>query len=164
MARVRFHPAIQSIRGRVGDVIFQAWKGVFYIRAYTPPRPTRTPAQVRRRDAFASQVRAWKNLDARERLEWDRRGKDQGRSGYHLFLSTGLRALRPEGHTPQVRAHGAMTRESRMHGAPRRPRMGYALDSLHLRFSVASAPKGPPARPVSSYNRPPSPRPAPRPP
>lgn len=50
MARVNF--AGQVVTGKSNGLIFQTWKGIHYMKAYTIPRNPRTPAQQKNRTTF----------------------------------------------------------------------------------------------------------------
>jgi len=80
--------SLQFIGGRItGDLIYQNWKGIDYIRKKPIPRYQRTPKQAIIRDRFALGVKTYQGLDDLTKTLWRSLAKGKGMSGYEYFLA-----------------------------------------------------------------------------
>jgi hypothetical protein len=87
MACVTLHPALQSISGRIGNIVFYASKGQQFARSYVVPRNPDTAAQRERRTLFAEAVARWQSLSGHSKEKWNRKALGTVRTGYTLFIS-----------------------------------------------------------------------------
>jgi hypothetical protein len=87
MACVTLHPALQSISGRIGDIVFYSSKGQQFARSYVIPRNPDTAAQRERRTLFAKAVAHWQSISESSKEKWNRKALGTVRTGYTLFIS-----------------------------------------------------------------------------
>jgi hypothetical protein len=87
MACVTLHPALQSISGRIGNIVFYSSKGQQFARSYVIPRNPNTAAQRERRTLFAEAVTRWQSLSEHSKEKWNRKALGTVRTGYTLFIS-----------------------------------------------------------------------------
>jgi Family of unknown function (DUF6266) len=80
--------SLQFLGGRItGDLVYQTWKGIGYLRTKPIPRYQRTPKQATIRNRFALGVKTWQGLDDLTKTLWRSLAKDKGMSGYEYFLA-----------------------------------------------------------------------------
>jgi hypothetical protein len=107
MAKVKFRSPIQSIHGRLGNVIFYTVYGNNYARSYSIPKNPRTEAQQKNRVNFAEAVKLWQGLSDAEKRKYNRMAAGKPLSGYNLFISMKMKKISPEilnvSHRGQVR-------------------------------------------------------------
>jgi hypothetical protein len=87
MACVTLHPALQSISGRIGNIVFYSSKGQQFARSYGIPRNPDTAAQRERRTLFAAAVACWQSMSESSKEKWNRKALGTVRTGYTLFIS-----------------------------------------------------------------------------
>lgn len=90
MAIIRYSALVDGITGRVGNLIFQRWRSIRYVRTYTPPRDPRSPEQCRQRSKFRDVVKAWRMLSIAAKAAWNRDALEMNMSGYNLFISRNM--------------------------------------------------------------------------
>lgn len=98
MARVQYGPAVSSINGKVGGVIFQRNAFGATLRTLSNPIQARTMQQGYNRARMAQLQTAWQQLTAAQRSSWDawaiymslvaEHAKTIGLSGQHAYLRT----------------------------------------------------------------------------
>lgn len=93
MAKVTFDPLIESVNGRLGNVVYCRLRGNFYIRAHCIPRNPRTASQQKNRSAFAEAVKLWRELPPEEKSEYNRIAKGKPLSGYNMFISVRMKGI-----------------------------------------------------------------------
>ncbi|HRZ25726.1 MAG TPA: hypothetical protein P5346_06260 [Spirochaetota bacterium] len=81
------NPAITSISGRVGGIVFYTHNDNTYFRSYVVPRNPDTPAQRSNRGAFRDAMKAWQALSSFDREGFARRARRLGMAGHNLFIS-----------------------------------------------------------------------------
>lgn len=63
MARVRFAPLVDQVRGRVGNVVFSDWRGIGTARKYAVSRNPDSSGQQLSRSAFRAGSGVWQGAD-----------------------------------------------------------------------------------------------------
>ncbi|HPJ36783.1 MAG TPA: DUF6266 family protein [Spirochaetota bacterium] len=96
MAKVKFRSPIQSIHGRLGNIIFYTVNGINYARSYSIPENPRTEAQQKNRVNFADAVKLWQGLTDAEKAKYNRMAIGKPLSGYNLFISMKMKNISPE--------------------------------------------------------------------
>jgi len=96
MAKVKFRSPIQSIHGRLGNVIFYNVNGNNYARSWSMPKNPRTEAQQKNRLNFAEAVKLWQGLTDTEKEKYNRMAAGKPLSGYNLFISMKMKNITPE--------------------------------------------------------------------
>ncbi len=96
MAKVKFRSPVQSIHGRLGNIIFYNVKGNNYARSWSIPTNPRTEAQQKNRVNFADAVKLWQVLTDSEKAEYNRMAAGKPLSGYNLFISMKMKNISPE--------------------------------------------------------------------
>jgi len=71
MAKIKFHKSIESIKGKVGGMVYSDWKnGVHTVKAKSVPRAPKSEAQFNSRLAHRAFSSAWKRLPYEKRELW----------------------------------------------------------------------------------------------
>lgn len=83
MARITYSPLIADARGKIGDVVFSAWKGVGYVRQRVTPSNPNTSAQQAVRAALAAVVAGWQDMEAAFQTAFGAGASSLGISGYN---------------------------------------------------------------------------------
>jgi len=96
MAKVKFRSPIQSIHGRIGNIIFYTVNGNNYARSWSIPKNPKTDAQQKNRVNFADAVKLWQELTDAEKAEYNRMAAGKPLSGYNLFISIKMKNISPE--------------------------------------------------------------------
>ena len=76
-----------TIRGAVGNVVFQRFGDGVTVRERVRPRDPRTPGQMASRAAMAAVSRAWGRLSQEDFGAWEAFGKAGGTAGYPAYVS-----------------------------------------------------------------------------
>jgi hypothetical protein len=85
---------INSIRGRIGNVVFYTRYGRQCVRTYVIPRNPDTEAQRAVRRSFADAVASWQAMPPEEQHEYNRKARYLNMSGYNLYISNYLKRTR----------------------------------------------------------------------
>jgi hypothetical protein len=86
MAYVILNPIINSLSGRIGNLVFYSSDGREYARSYVKPRNPDTPAQRANRGLFRNAMKAWQALSAFDRAAYNRRAGRLGMTGHNLYI------------------------------------------------------------------------------
>lgn len=70
MARIKFSPLISSIKGKLGNAVFQGGKSGFILRTKAQPRNKNTASQVKARGRMIQVKTLWQNLTTLEKNSW----------------------------------------------------------------------------------------------
>jgi hypothetical protein len=97
VAVVNLHPVIESMHGKVGNVVFVKRKGTQFMRKYVIPRDPETEVQLKNRSAFSRCVAKWQLLPQNEKDVWNQYGKTRNRRGYNLFISHHMKVIKNDG-------------------------------------------------------------------
>jgi hypothetical protein len=84
---------INSISGRIGNVVFYCRYGKQCVRVHVIPRNPDTEAQRIVRRAFGDAVRAWQSLSPDEQYDYTRKSRHLNMSGYNLYISIYLKRI-----------------------------------------------------------------------
>jgi len=102
MGKVSFSAGIQEIKGKLGNIVFQAGRGSSTVRQLVIPANPNTSDQITRRNALSVRSKAWANLTEAQRIAWDNAaasgswaltdafGVDFNPSGEQLYLQLNL--------------------------------------------------------------------------
>ncbi len=82
---------INSISGRIGNVVFYTRRGTLCVRTHVIPRNPNTYAQRIVRRNFAEAVLTWQSMTEDERYSYNRKARYLNMSGYNLFISNYLK-------------------------------------------------------------------------
>jgi len=96
MPKITLNPLVTDIRNRMGTVVFSKWKGVNYVKEFTPVPDANTDAQKLVRGAFSSLVRSWKNLDSAIKESWNNYTKGKNMTGYNAFISRNFQSMKDD--------------------------------------------------------------------
>jgi hypothetical protein len=88
MATATTNILINSISGRIGNVVFYTNRGRQCVRKHVIPRNPDTEAQRIVRRAFGDAVRSWQAMTQDEKHEYIRKARYLNMSGYNLYIST----------------------------------------------------------------------------
>ncbi len=92
---------INSISGKIGNVVFYMNRGRQCVRTHVIPRNPDTEAQRAVRRSFGDAVRSWQTMTEDERSVFNRKARYLNMSGYNLYISIYLKRLtRTLAHTP----------------------------------------------------------------
>ncbi len=92
---------INSIRGRIGNVVFYTRHGIQCVRTHVIPRNPDTEAQRFVRRSFRDAVRSWQIMSTDERYVYNRKARYLNMSGYNLYISNYLKkVMQAVNHTP----------------------------------------------------------------
>ncbi|PKL16225.1 MAG: hypothetical protein CVV49_17340 [Spirochaetae bacterium HGW-Spirochaetae-5] len=108
MAKVKPASFINSIHGRIGNIIFYNVNGSQYARSYTIPANPRTEEQQNNRMRFADAVKLWQQLSDEEKSVFNTRAEGTPLSGYNLFISVTLKGITQETETSAERIYIAV--------------------------------------------------------
>ncbi len=78
---------INSLHGRLGNVVFYIRRGTQCVRTHVIPRNPNTEAQKAVRRNFADAVHSWQSLSSDEKSDFDRKARYMNMSGYNLYIS-----------------------------------------------------------------------------
>ncbi len=78
---------INSIRGRIGSLVFYKRMGTHCVRTHVIPRNPDTEAQRIVRRGFGNAVRSWQALTTDEKYTFNKRARYMNMSGYNLYIS-----------------------------------------------------------------------------
>jgi hypothetical protein len=78
---------INSISGRIGNLVFYKRRGTQCVRVHVIPRNPDTEAQRIVRCAFGDAVRSWQAMTSDQKHEYIRKARYLNMSGYNLFIS-----------------------------------------------------------------------------
>ncbi len=78
---------INSISGKIGNVVFYTRLGTQCVRAHVVPRNPDTQAQRAVRRSFGDAVRSWQSTSPEEKYAYNRKARHLNMSGYNLFIS-----------------------------------------------------------------------------
>ncbi len=84
---------INSLHGRLGNLVFYMRKGTQCVRVHVIPRNPDTEAQRAMRRSFADAVRSWQAMSADERYAYNRKARYLNMSGYNLYISNYLKRI-----------------------------------------------------------------------
>ncbi len=84
---------INSIRGKIGNVVFYTNRGTQCVRAHVIPRNPDTEAQRLVRRSFGDAVRSWQSMTPDERYSYNRKARYLNMSGYNLYISKYLKRI-----------------------------------------------------------------------
>ncbi len=84
---------INSISGRIGNVVFYKRLGMQCVRTHVIPRNPDTEAQRAVRRSFADAVRSWQSMTDDERYAYIRKARYLNMSGYNLYISIYLKRI-----------------------------------------------------------------------
>jgi hypothetical protein len=87
MAIVTLNPMLQSVSGRLGNIVFYHRYGKEYARVYVKPFNPDTESQRFIRKTFGSAVKSWQELPFTEKDKYKRKARRLAMSGYNLFIS-----------------------------------------------------------------------------
>jgi len=93
MARLKLNFVLSDLRDRVGNVVFSKWKGVNYLKEYTPHPVSNSPGQMQVRSNFSRLVAAWRPLAPALRRTWDAAAHGLDMTGYNLFIGENSKHL-----------------------------------------------------------------------
>jgi len=93
MAKVILASHIESLHGRLGNVIHYNVCGFQYARSYTIPRNPKTAEQQVNRLSFADAVKLWQGLSLSQKACYNRAAEGKPLSGYNLFISLRMKGL-----------------------------------------------------------------------
>jgi hypothetical protein len=93
MATAKTDIFINSISGRLGNIVFYTNRGRQCVRAYVIPRNPDTEAQRYIRRSFGDAVRSWQALSPEERHSYNRKARYLNMSGYNLYISNYLKRI-----------------------------------------------------------------------
>lgn len=88
MAEIVLTPDINSISGRLGNIVFFSRYGKQYARSYVSPANRDTVHQKKNRELFSLAVKSWQSISDHARLKWNRKAAKCGMSGYNLYISS----------------------------------------------------------------------------
>ncbi len=101
MATAKPNILINSISGRIGNVVFYTRRGRQCVRLHVIPRNPDTEAQRAVRRSFGDAVRSWQTMNPDERHTYNRKARYLNMSGYNLYISNYLkRVIQAVNHTP----------------------------------------------------------------
>jgi hypothetical protein len=78
---------LNSISGRIGNIVFYTNRGRQCVRKHVIPRNPDTAAQRIVRCAFSDAVRSWQSLSEDEQYAYTRKARNLNMSGYNLYIS-----------------------------------------------------------------------------
>ncbi len=84
---------INSISGRLGNVVFYKRRGVQCVRLHVIPRNPDTEAQRIMRRSFGDAVRSWQAMNNDEKYVYIRKARFLNMSGYNLYISKYLKRI-----------------------------------------------------------------------
>ncbi len=84
---------IQSISGRLGNLVFYKRGGTLCVRSHVIPRNPDTEAQRAVREAFREAVRAWQAMSPDDQYVFTRKARFLNMSGYNLYISIYLKRI-----------------------------------------------------------------------
>ncbi len=84
---------INSISGKMGNVVFYVRRSTQCVRMYVIPRNPDTEAQRLVRRAFGDAVRSWQSMCPEERYAYIRKARYLNMSGYNLYISEYLKRV-----------------------------------------------------------------------
>jgi hypothetical protein len=84
---------INSISGKIGNVVFYLRQGCQCVRAHVIPRNPDTEAQRFVRRSFAEAVRSWQTMTREDKYTYIRRARYLNMSGYNLFISNYIKRV-----------------------------------------------------------------------
>jgi hypothetical protein len=87
MARIIPGPHLQSIKGRIGNIVFYSYYDRGYARIYVKPENPGTIGQITIRRTFGDAVRSWQKLDPEEKNKYNKKARRLPMSGYNLYIS-----------------------------------------------------------------------------
>ncbi len=93
MATARPNILINSISGRIGNVVFYKRLGVQCVRLHVIPRNPDTVAQRVVRRCFGDAVRSWQAMTEDEKYSYNRKARYLNMSGYNLYISNYLKRI-----------------------------------------------------------------------
>jgi hypothetical protein len=82
---------INSISGKIGNVVFYTRLGTQCVRAHVVPRNPDTQAQRAVRRSFGDAVRSWQSLTPEDKHNYNRKARYLNMSGYNLYISNYMR-------------------------------------------------------------------------
>ncbi|MGL4368860.1 MAG: hypothetical protein ACRCUT_04205 [Spirochaetota bacterium] len=86
MAHIILNPALLSISGRFGSLVYYQSHSRQFARRYVVPRNPGTSAQRICRNRFAQAVKHWQNLPDSKKELWRRKARSVNQTGYTLFI------------------------------------------------------------------------------
>jgi hypothetical protein len=93
MATAKPNILINSISGRIGNVVFYKRLGTQCARVHVIPRNPDTEARRAVRKSFGNAVRTWQSMSPDERYTYIRKTRYLNMSGYNLFISNYLKRI-----------------------------------------------------------------------
>ncbi|MBN2400995.1 MAG: hypothetical protein JXN64_01205 [Spirochaetes bacterium] len=87
MAIIILNPLLDSIRGRMGNVVFYTRLNKQCVRAHIVLRNPDTAAQRSVRRTFADAVKSWQALSDEEKYVFTGKARNLRMSGYNLYIS-----------------------------------------------------------------------------
>ncbi|MBN2402766.1 MAG: hypothetical protein JXN64_10240 [Spirochaetes bacterium] len=87
MAVVKYSSIIESMSGRIGNVVHYRRLGTDCVRSYVVPRNPDTEAQKTVRRSFRDAVRSWQAMPQEEKYRFNRKARCMNMSGYNLYIS-----------------------------------------------------------------------------
>ncbi len=93
MATATTNILINTLSGRIGNVVFYMNRGRQCVRAHVIPRNPDTEAQRAVRNAFGDAVRTWQAMSADGKHEYIRKARYLNMSGYNLYISKYMKRI-----------------------------------------------------------------------
>ena len=94
-------------RGKLGGIIYNAWRGISTVKIFKSPAQPRTSAQLLARSRLTTEVSAWKSLTAARRTAWnifaadhllpDWTGTPKRITGQNWYIKCSVTAIRAGG-------------------------------------------------------------------
>ncbi len=93
MATAKPNILINSISGRIGNVVFYLNRERQCVRTHVIPRNPDTEAQRAVRRSFGDAVHLWQAMSPDEKYSYNRKARYLNMSGYNLFISNYLKKI-----------------------------------------------------------------------
>ncbi len=93
MATAATNILLNSISGRIGNVVFYTRSGKQCVRTHVIPRNPDTEAQRAVRRSFGNAVRSWQSMSEDEKYAYIRKARYLNMSGYNLYISNYLKRV-----------------------------------------------------------------------
>ncbi len=93
MATAKPNILINSISGKIGNVVFYMNRGRQCARLYVIPRNPDTESQRAVRRSFGDAVRSWQVMLPDEKYSYNRKARYLNMSGYNLYISNYLKKV-----------------------------------------------------------------------
>lgn len=101
MARIRLSSYLQSVSGRLGNIVYYNTNGKEYARVYTIPGNPDTEGQRAVRRTFGDAVKSWQMLPEDKKQNYNMKARRLPISGYNLYISLYMKENIPLSRTKQ---------------------------------------------------------------